>query len=140
MDDNVTAVTAPPRGRDTVLRAVAEVCHADLRLHPRGSALRYAAPRDVAPEPLPSELARLLAALRASVAVYVCNCRRAGAPIWRVLPDVKALVRESVGGSQSDDTLAPLLTTVVGWTIAAYYDGCDDGARGREAVGVPGAA
>jgi hypothetical protein len=69
-----------------------------------------------------ADLIGLLEHLRTVVARYVCDRRVAGAPIERVLPEVKALVREAVAYEGWHDAAEALMRQVVGWTIAAYYD------------------
>jgi hypothetical protein len=68
-----------------------------------------------------ADQSRLLDALRTAVARYVCERRRAGAPIERVLPEVKGLVREASAHEGWHDRAATLMEQVVGWTIATYY-------------------
>ena len=72
-----------------------------------------------APSP---ELARLLAMVRTQVTQYVAQRREAGAPIERVLPEVKSLVRASQVAERWDDPRGTLMTQVVRWVIGAYYD------------------
>jgi hypothetical protein len=65
--------------------------------------------------------------LRATLTRYVGERRDAGAPVERVLPEVKALVREAaareaVARELWPDTADALLGQVVRWTITAYYD------------------
>jgi hypothetical protein len=69
-----------------------------------------------------ADLIGLLERLRMAVARYVCDRRVAGAPVERVLPEVKALVREAVAYEGWHDAAEALLRQVVGWTIATYYD------------------
>jgi hypothetical protein len=69
-----------------------------------------------------ADLVVLLAHLRTAVAHYVGERRLAGAPIERVLPDVKALVRKAVAYEGWHDAAEALMRQVVGWTIAAFYD------------------
>jgi hypothetical protein len=68
-----------------------------------------------------ADLIALLDQLRAAVARYVAERRVAGAPIERVLPEVKALVREAVAYEGWHDAAEALMGQVVGWTIATYY-------------------
>lgn len=111
-----------PEACDAVRRTAGEVRRAETR-RPRASAApRYQTRTDVVGEEAPPALVGLLAALRASVTVYVCGRRRAGAPIERVLPEIKSLVRDAESSMGSLETLAPLVAQVVGWTIEAYYD------------------
>jgi hypothetical protein len=69
-----------------------------------------------------ADLVVLLDQLRTAVAHYVRARRLAGAPIERVLPEVKGLVREAVAHEGSYDAAEALMRRVVGWTIAAFYD------------------
>jgi hypothetical protein len=69
-----------------------------------------------------ADLTGLLEQLRTAVVCYVGERREAGAPIQRVLPEVKALVREAVAYEGWHDPAAALMPQVVGWTIAAFYD------------------
>jgi hypothetical protein len=85
---------------------------------PRPAAGDAAAPGERSPE-----LDRLLAHLRATVARYVVGRHDAGAPIERVLPEVKGMVREAAACEAWYDADDTLMRQVVGWTIAAYYDG-----------------
>jgi hypothetical protein len=86
-------------------------------------ATRPMATDDSAPSaPASADLTRLLDHLRTVVACYVCDRRRAGAPIERVLPEVKGLVRAAVAHEGWHEPAAALMRHVVGWTIAAYYD------------------
>ncbi len=71
----------------------------------------------------PPDLDRLVAHLRATVARYVVGRHDAGAPIERVLPEVKGMVREAAACEAWYDADETLMRQVVGWTIAAYYDG-----------------
>ena len=68
------------------------------------------------------ELARLLAALRASVVRYVHERRAAGTPVERIVPELKSLVREAATREQWRDAGDTLREQVVRWAIAAYYD------------------
>jgi hypothetical protein len=78
---------------------------------------------DAAPATQPSaDLVGLLDRLHTAVARYVGGRRLAGAPIERVLPEVKALVREAVAYEGWHDPAETLVQQVVGWTIAAFYD------------------
>jgi hypothetical protein len=85
---------------------------------PEDQAGQAADPYDV-PSP---ELARLLAMVRAEVTRYVAARREAGAPIERVLPEVKCLVRASQVHERWDDPRDTLMTQVVRWVIGAYFD------------------
>jgi hypothetical protein len=65
--------------------------------------------------------------LRATLTRYVGERRDAGAPVERVLPEVKGLVREAAAREAAAralwvDTADALVAQVVRWTIAAYYD------------------
>ena len=74
-----------------------------------------------APEGRSAELIRLVDHLRSTVTRYVRGRRDAGAPIERVLPEVKGLVREAVAHERWFDPAEALMAHVVGWTITAYY-------------------
>jgi hypothetical protein len=120
----------------------------------RGAAERAALERPpvatgaAAPAPPPSaELVALLDRLRAAVGRYVGGRRRAGAPVERVLPEVKALAREAVGYAGWHDPAEALMRQVVGWTIAAFYDApaprqaspaWPEGPEGQEGPDAPG--
>ena len=67
-------------------------------------------------------LVRLLDHLRSTVAAYVTGRRADGAPIERVLPEVKCLAREAASCEQWYDPADTLMKQVVRWTIDAYYD------------------
>lgn len=72
------------------------------------------------------ELVERLAELRAAVWTYVRRRRDAGTPVQRVLPEVKALVREALAwegatGAWSYEAVELLTEPVVRWAIAAYY-------------------
>jgi hypothetical protein len=60
--------------------------------------------------------------LRATVTRYVGERRDAGAPVERVLPEVKDLVREAATRELWFETAEALVRQVVRWTITAYYD------------------
>jgi hypothetical protein len=60
--------------------------------------------------------------LRATLTRYVGERRAAGAPVERVLPEVKSLVREAAARELWLDTADALMGQVVRWTITAYYD------------------
>jgi aminoglycoside phosphotransferase (APT) family kinase protein len=77
-----------------------------------------APPRQLAPS---DELARLLAELHATLAGYVDGRRAAGAPIERVIPEVKALVRLARAQEAWCDPAETLMEQVVRWSIATYY-------------------
>lgn len=66
-------------------------------------------------------LEQLLEQLRATLACFVEARRAAGAPVERVIPEVKALVREAAAHERWYDPTEQLMTQVVRWTIAAYY-------------------
>ena len=84
---------------------------------------RPVTPGDAAPAAQPSaDLVGLLDRLRAAVARYVGGRRLAGAPVERVLPEVKGLVREAAAPEASHEPAEALMRRVVGWTIAAFYD------------------
>jgi hypothetical protein len=76
----------------------------------------------VAPAGEPSvELIRLLDRLQTTVARYVGERRRAGAPVQRVLPEVRGLVRAAVADEGWYDPGETLMEQAVGWAVAAYY-------------------
>lgn len=81
---------------------------------------RTTAPAASASDPLVG----LLAQMRAVTTQYVCALRADGVPVERMLPGVKALVREAMRAERwHDDHAAQVLTVlVVEWSIAAYYD------------------
>jgi hypothetical protein len=79
----------------------------------------------------PADRAGLLDSLRTAVARYVSDRRRAGAPIERVLPEVKGLVRQSATSEGWFDPAKALLPQVVGWTIATYYDEPEPSQQGQ---------
>ena len=68
-----------------------------------------------------ADLIVLLDQLRTAVACYVGERRVTGAPIERVLPEVKAFVRVAVAYEGWHDAAEALMRQVVGWTIATYY-------------------
>jgi hypothetical protein len=74
----------------------------------------------VAAAPSPA-LVGHLGHLRATLTRYVGERRDAGAPVERVLPEVKDLVREAAARELWFDTDDALMGQVVRWTIAAYY-------------------
>lgn len=67
-------------------------------------------------------LLRLMGQLQATVTRYVGERRAAGAPVERVLPEVKGLVREAASAEGWFDPTDALMAQVVRWTIAGYYD------------------
>jgi hypothetical protein len=86
-----------------------------------------------------ADLIVLLDQLRTAVSHYVGERRLAGAPIERVLPELKALVREAVAYEGWHDVVEPLMRWVVGWTMAAFYDQPEPPPRqGEEAPRVAG--
>jgi hypothetical protein len=109
-----------PVVRDAVRVAVADTMTYEViaaarhpgRLGPTDDAVR-------APTP---ELVRLLEHLRSTVVLYVCDRRAQGAPVERVLPEVKALVREAASCEPWYDPSETLLGQVVRWVIEAYFD------------------
>ena len=63
-----------------------------------------------------------LAELRTAVAAYVARRRGQGAPVQRVLPEVKVLVREAIAHDvTAHEVEATLREQVVRWAIEAYY-------------------
>jgi hypothetical protein len=74
---------------------------------------------DVTP---PSSFSPLLADLHDSLTTYVRQRRADGAPVERVLPEVKGIVREAEFAESWPDELGVLMAQVVRWTIEAYYD------------------
>ena len=78
-----------------------------------------------ASEAASAELIRLLDRLCSTVTRYVRGRRDAGAPIERVLPEVKGLVREAVAHERWFDPAGTMMAHVVGWTITAYYQAHD---------------
>jgi hypothetical protein len=72
-------------------------------------------------EPSPV-LARLLGHLQETVARYVAGRRTEGAPIERVLPEVRCVVREAESAEGPFGASEALMGQVVRWVIAAYQD------------------
>ena len=72
-------------------------------------------------EPL-ADLMRSRPQLRASVADYVDTLRRGGVPVERTLEKVQYLVREVEAVEGFDDARGELMSSVVRWSIEAYYD------------------
>jgi hypothetical protein len=68
------------------------------------------------------ELAALLADLRVCVVNYVYRRRAEGAPVERVLPEVRCLVREAESCEQWSDPEDTLLAHAVRWGLEAYHD------------------
>jgi hypothetical protein len=85
---------------------------------------RPAVSGDAAASPRASsaDLVGLLGHLQLAVGRYVCDRRQAGAPIERVLPEVKGLVREASAREGWHDPADALMHQMVGWTITAFYD------------------
>ena len=77
------------------------------------------------------ELAGLLGGLRAAVTRYVRERREVGVPVERVLVEVKGLVREAQRREGWHDTAGAVQSEVVGWSIAAFYDGAEEGGTSR---------
>jgi hypothetical protein len=67
------------------------------------------------------ELARCLERVRTTVSRYARERRAAGLAIVRLIPEVKALVRQE-GCQGWFDRADVLMAQAVSWTIAAYYD------------------
>ena len=65
-------------------------------------------------------LERLLAHLRAVVTQHVRSRRAAGVPVERVLPELRALVREAEAREGWRDSSDALLARVYGWGVDAY--------------------
>jgi hypothetical protein len=107
--------------RSAITKAATEAVTQDL--YERATLERPLVPHGDAASPTPASatLIGLLDDLRRAVTCYVCDRRVAGAPIERVLPEVKALVREAVACEGWHDPAEALMQQVVGWTIAAYY-------------------
>ena len=78
---------------------------------------------DGSPEP-----AGLLVGLRAAVTRSVHERRAAGVPVERVLVEVKGLVGEAQRREGWRDVAGAVQSEVVGWSIAAFYDGTGEGA------------
>jgi hypothetical protein len=76
----------------------------------------------LSPRSSSAKLVGLLGHLRLAVGRHVCDRRQAGAPIERVLPEVKGLVREAAAREGCHDPADALMQQVVGWTITAFYD------------------
>jgi hypothetical protein len=68
-----------------------------------------------------ADLIALLDQLRTAVVRYVADRREAGAPIQRVLPEVKGVMREAGAYEGWHDPAEVLMRQVVGWTIVAFY-------------------
>jgi hypothetical protein len=68
------------------------------------------------------ELLRQLGQLRWSVTRYAQSRRAMRVPIERVVPEMKAVVREAESGEGWRDPADALMAQVVRWTIEGYYD------------------
>lgn len=77
--------------------------------------------RDGLPATATQTLADGLAGLRATVTAYVDRRRGEGAPVQRVLPEVKTLTRTAAGRDLEYEAATALLDQVVRWSIEAYY-------------------
>ncbi|HEY0776997.1 MAG TPA: hypothetical protein VGD56_03430 [Gemmatirosa sp.] len=110
-----------PRARELVLRSAAEVRRTEWRQPGGRTASRVGTQQRANDAPAPG-LVGLLAALRTSVCAYVCTRRSAAAPIWHILPEVKALVFQADPDRGYSDTLELLTAHAVRWTIEAFYD------------------
>jgi hypothetical protein len=71
--------------------------------------------------PASPTLARLLDQLRRAVSRYVASRREAGVPVERILPEVKAMVREASAYEQWFDADEALMGEVMGWATTAYH-------------------
>ena len=69
---------------------------------------------------LNAELVALLADLRVSVTNYVSRRRAQGAPVERVLPEVRCLVREAESCERWLDPEDTLLSQAERWSLEAY--------------------
>ena len=78
-------------------------------------------PADPVAEPA-ARLFGFLDHLRASIGRYVAERRAAGAPLDRVLLEVRSLVREAEACEGWRDASETLLAQVAWWSINAYYD------------------
>ena len=67
-------------------------------------------------------LVRLLEHLRSCVVRHVCERRAEGAPLARVIPEVRCLVREAESCEGWEDLSGVLMTQVVQWSTQAYHD------------------
>ena len=120
--------TAPTTGEGdrlvarTVVRETARSAAAATRQAATCAWARRAGVREEASAEPSAELVRLLAHLQATVAGYVHERREAGGPVERVLPEVKALVREASALERWFDPADALMAQVVRWTITAFYD------------------
>jgi hypothetical protein len=101
-----------------VARRASRRAAALMRLTRRGTTRRY----EQSPDAASPELVRLLVHLRSMIACHVGALRSAGAPVERVLVEVKSLVREAVALEAWYDPSDALMGQVVHWTISAYYD------------------
>jgi hypothetical protein len=96
--------------------------------HARAAVVRASPVRLAQRDELPAvhesspELVRLLEQLRATVTSYVERRRGAGAPVERVLPEVKALVRAAEPCIEWPYERGVFTARVVRWAIEAYYD------------------
>jgi hypothetical protein len=121
---------ARPVAREAVREAAREAVDEAVTLGGRASAAALSAAAltpvgagdvDVTAAPSPA-LVGHLGHLRATLTRYVGERRDAGAPVERVLPEVKGLVREAAARELWLDTADALMGQVVRWTITAYYD------------------
>lgn len=92
------------------------------RLGPTGVAAADATPAEGPAEGPSPELVRLLAHLRSTVTRYVRERRDGGAPVERIVPEVKCLVREAASCEGWLDPGDTLTAQVVRWAITAYFD------------------
>jgi hypothetical protein len=120
-DAPVARSVVPDADGPAVPRAALEAVSEDAIARAAQAGPRPAAsPLSPAAEPS-VELVRLLGRLRTTVTRYVGDRRRAGAPVQRVLPEVRGLVREAVAYEGWYDPGETLMEQVVGWAVAAYY-------------------
>jgi hypothetical protein len=68
------------------------------------------------------ELVRLLDHLRTTLTRYAGDRRDAGAPVERVIAEVKGLVWQAAALEGWGDPTSALMAQAVRWTISAYYD------------------
>ena len=74
------------------------------------------------PDDRSPDLAPLFAVVRQRVALHVRQRRGEGAPLERVVPELRCLVREAQSSEGWHDPTDVLMAVVVGWAVETYYD------------------
>jgi hypothetical protein len=112
---DASQTTAPPSQPGTM--------RAGRTARPEHPTLARDVPADAVSSDAPSpELVGLLGHLRSAITYYAERRRGAGAPVERVLAEVRELAQAAAACEGGDDLTDVLLPQATGWTLAAYGD------------------